>query len=74
MEQDSSVRKGEDIEERLLDFAVRVGKAIDAMPDTHSEDISPVSLFDQGPLPLLTMPRPVPLKAKKTLSTSLRLF
>ena len=28
-------RKGEDIEERLLDFAVRVGKAVDALPDTR---------------------------------------
>ena len=28
-------RKGTDIEERLLDFAVRAGKAIDALPDTR---------------------------------------
>jgi len=28
-------RNGADIEERLLDFAVRVGKAIDAFPDTR---------------------------------------
>ena len=28
-------RKGADIEDRLLDFAVRVGKAIDALPDTR---------------------------------------
>ena len=28
-------RRGEDIEERLLEFAVRVGKAIDALPDTR---------------------------------------
>ncbi|MCY2977065.1 MAG: four helix bundle protein [Planctomycetota bacterium] len=28
-------RKGADIEERLLDFAVRIGKAIDALPDTR---------------------------------------
>ena len=28
-------RKGEDIEERLLEFAVRVGKAVDALPDTR---------------------------------------
>ena len=27
--------KGADIEERLLDFAVRVGKAIDALPETR---------------------------------------
>lgn len=31
----NALRKGEDIEERLLDFAVRVGKAIDALPDTR---------------------------------------
>ena len=30
-----SARKGADIEERLLEFAVRVGKAIDALPDTR---------------------------------------
>ena len=30
-----SARKGADIEERLLDFAVRVGKAVDALPDTR---------------------------------------
>jgi four helix bundle protein len=30
-----STRKGADIEERLLDFAVRVGRAIDALPDTR---------------------------------------
>jgi len=30
-----STRKGADIEERLLEFAVRVGKAIDALPDTR---------------------------------------
>lgn len=27
--------KGADLEERLLDFAVRVGRAIDALPDTR---------------------------------------
>ena len=27
--------KGADIEERLLEFAVRVGKAVDALPDTR---------------------------------------
>ena len=31
----NEARKGADIEERLLDFAVRVGKAIDALPDTR---------------------------------------
>ncbi len=37
MQNDGQVpaRKGADIEERLLDFAVRVGKAIDALPDTR---------------------------------------
>lgn len=30
-----SARKGADIEERLLDFAVRVGKAINALPETR---------------------------------------
>ena len=30
-----SARKGADIEERLLEFAVRVGKAVDALPDTR---------------------------------------
>lgn len=33
--QGESVRKGADIEERLLEFAVRVGKAVDALPDTR---------------------------------------
>ncbi len=28
-------RKGADIEQRLLEFAVRVGKAIDTLPDTR---------------------------------------
>jgi four helix bundle protein len=28
-------RKGADIEERLLDFAVRIGKVIDALPETR---------------------------------------
>lgn len=28
-------RKGADIEERLLEFAVRVGKVVDALPDTR---------------------------------------
>ena len=28
-------RKGEDIEERLLDFAARVGKAVDALPENR---------------------------------------
>ena len=31
----NGMRKGADIEERLLDFAVRVGKAIDALTDTR---------------------------------------
>lgn len=31
----NEVRKGADIEERLLEFAVRVGKAIEALPDTR---------------------------------------
>ena len=30
-----SSRKGADIEERMLDFAVRVGKAVDALPETR---------------------------------------
>lgn len=30
-----SAWKGADIEERLLEFAVRVGKAVDALPDTR---------------------------------------
>ncbi len=30
-----STRKGADIEERLLEFAVRVGKAVDALPSTR---------------------------------------
>lgn len=30
-----SARKGADVEERLLEFAVRVGKAIDALPNTR---------------------------------------
>lgn len=34
-EQSDSARKGADIEERLLEFAVRVGKAVDALPDTR---------------------------------------
>ena len=34
-EQSTSARKGADIEERLLEFAVRVGKAVDALPDTR---------------------------------------
>ncbi|MBU6239221.1 MAG: hypothetical protein KGQ51_15480 [Planctomycetes bacterium] len=28
-------RKGADIEERLLDFAVRIGKVIDSLPETR---------------------------------------
>ncbi|HIE96592.1 MAG: four helix bundle protein [Fuerstiella sp.] len=28
-------RRGEDLEDRLLDFAVRVGKVVDALPDTR---------------------------------------
>ena len=28
-------RKGDDISERLLDFSVRVGKVVDALPDTR---------------------------------------
>ncbi len=28
-------RKGEDLEERLLSFAARVGKVVDALPDTR---------------------------------------
>ena len=28
-------RKGEDLEERLLEFAARVGKVVDALPDTR---------------------------------------
>ena len=35
MEAKESARKGADIEERLLEFAVRVGKAVDALPDTR---------------------------------------
>ena len=28
-------RRGEDLEDRLLEFAARVGKVIDALPDTR---------------------------------------
>ena len=31
----STKRKGEDIEERMLEFAARVGKAVDALPETR---------------------------------------
>lgn len=31
----ASVRRGEDLEDRLLDFSVRVGKVVDALPDTR---------------------------------------
>jgi four helix bundle protein len=31
----TSKRKGEDIEERMLEFAARVGKAVDALPETR---------------------------------------
>lgn len=34
-ERDDTERKGADIEERLLDFAVRVGKTIDALPESR---------------------------------------
>jgi four helix bundle protein len=35
-ERDGKVRrKGEDLEERLLSFAARVGKVVDALPDTR---------------------------------------
>ena len=30
-----SERRGEELEERLLDFAARVGKVVDALPDTR---------------------------------------
>ena len=28
-------RRGEELEERLLDFAARIGKVVDALPDTR---------------------------------------
>ncbi len=28
-------QRGEDLEDRLLDFAARVGKLVDALPDTR---------------------------------------
>ena len=31
----STKRRGEDIEERMLEFAARVGKAVDALPETR---------------------------------------
>lgn len=34
-ESDKPARKGSDIEDRLLEFAVRVGNVIDALPDTR---------------------------------------
>ena len=34
-ERSESARKGADIEEQLLEFSVRVGKAVDALPDTR---------------------------------------
>ena len=30
-----SVRKGEDLEDRLLEFAARIGKVVDALPNTR---------------------------------------
>ena len=44
-------RKGEDIEERLLDFAVRVGKAVDALPDTRLGRHIAGQLVRSGTLP-----------------------
>ena len=35
MQNDGGGWKGADLEERLLDFAVRVGKAVDALPETR---------------------------------------
>lgn len=31
----SSVRRGEDLEDRLLDFSVRIGNVVDALPETR---------------------------------------
>jgi len=35
------MRKGEDIDERLLDFAARIGKSVNALP--HSKNQPPQS-------------------------------
>ena len=67
-------RKGADIEERLLEFAVRVGKAIDTLPTRGLEDTLPDSSCDQErPQPPI-MPKRAQRKARKILFTNLRSF
>ena len=64
-------RRGEELEERLLEFAARIGKVVDALPNTHSEDMLPGNWFVAAPLLHQTMQKLAVRRASETSSTSL---
>lgn len=67
-------RKGADIEERLLDFAVRVGKAIDALPDTRLGRHIAEQIVRSGTSPAPNYAEACAAETKKTLFTNWQSF
>ena len=60
----------EALEERLLEFSARVGRVVDALPDTVWAGILPGSLFAVERLPLPTMQRPAVQRVARILFTN----
>lgn len=60
----------EELSDRLLDFAVRVGKVVEALPDSRLGRHIAGQLVRCGTAPAANYEEGVPRKAEPTLSTS----
>ena len=63
-------QRGEDLEDRLLDFAAHIGKLVDALPDNRLGRHIAGQLVRSGTSPAPNYAEAVLLRAKGTSSTS----
>ena len=67
-------RKGEELEERLLDFAARVGKVVDALPNTRLGRHIAGQLVRSGTSPASNYAEACAAESKRELITGLIYF
>ena len=60
----------DELADRLINFAARVGKVVDALPDTRMVDTLLVNLFAVGHLPLRIMRKRVQRRVVRTSRTN----
>ena len=66
-------RRGEDLEERLFNFAARIGKVVNAVPETRLGRHIAGQLVRSGTSPAPSYPEAVPQKVNGTSFTNLEL-